>query len=85
MIPQLTLVGGLHAAAALFCIAIGAIQFVRPKHARRAAPRPWLRRVSAVVSVLVTAIGYVMIARYRPPPEAAASGQAIIAEQGIAS
>ena len=31
MIPHLTLVGAIHTALALFCIAIGAIQFARPK------------------------------------------------------
>jgi uncharacterized membrane protein len=41
--------------------------------------------VSAVVTVLVSAIGYILIERYRPPPGALARDGAIVAREGIAS
>ena len=174
MSSHLTPVGGIHAVLALLCIAVGAVQLLRPKrgasHRARGyafvyamlvadgaamllyrftgtfnmfhvgalvnlacilagiapmlrTPRPpnWKLRhyhfiawsyvgltaaattelivhtvplagraqswsVAAVISVLVSAIGYVLIERHRPPPDArAAPDGAIIAEQGIAS
>jgi len=174
MISNLTPVGGIHAVLALLCIAIGAVQLIRPKrgashrargyafvyamlvadggamllyrftgafnmfhvgalvnlacilagiapmlqtprrlnwklrhyyfiawsyvglmsaattelivHTVPPASRAQAWSLAAVISMLVSAIGYVLIQRYRPPPDArAASDGAIIAEQGIAS
>jgi uncharacterized membrane protein len=173
MFSHLTPSGGIHAALALFCIGIGAIQFMRPKrgafHRARGyafvyamllvdgtalllyrftgsfnmfhvgalvnlvcivgaiVPMLWTPRlqgwkyrhyyfiswsyvgllaaavneaivrsvalashaqtwsVSAVVTVLVSGIGYILIERHRPPAEAVAASDGAVAQQGIAS
>ena len=53
VIPSPTLAGAVHATLAMFCIIVGLIQLLR-------------RKGRATHTAVVTAVGYVLINRYRP-------------------